>query len=67
MTTDEIMREIVKSKKVYEIYEILSEYIIAENEQLKQGIRECQARLRTIHKINNGKNDAIEILSESKE
>lgn len=67
MTTDEIMSEIMKSKKVHEIYQILSEYIVAENEQLKKDILERQACLRAIYKINNGKNEAIEILSELEE
>ena len=67
MTADEIMSEIMKSKKVHEIYQILSEYIVAENEQLKHDLLERQACLRAIHKINNGKNETIANLSELEE
>ena len=67
MTTDKIMSEIMKNGKAHEIFGILSEYMIAENEQLRQAVLERQACLRAIHKINNGKNEAITYLSELEE
>ena len=63
MTTQEIIREIVSQSKVDEIYKILSDMILEYKKQQANLNAEYRASLRAINKINNGKNDAIDVLS----
>ena len=63
VTTQEIIREIVSQSKVDEIYKILSDMILEYKKQQANLNAEYRACLRAINKINNGKNDVIDVLS----
>ena len=63
MTTQEIIQEIVSQSKVDEIYRILSNMILESKKQQENLNAEYRSCLKAIKKINNGKNDAIDVLS----
>lgn len=64
MTTSEIMEEIVRQNKVDEIFKICSDLLIEQKNNYREAMTEYKACLRAIHKINKGKNDGIDALSE---
>lgn len=64
MTTTEIIEEIIKGDKVEEIFKICSELLIEQKNNYRDTMTEYKACLRAIHKINKGKNDGIDALSE---
>lgn len=64
MTTTEILNEIVKEGKTDEICRILLNMVLADKESIKNECMEYKACLSAIHKINRGKDDAIDALSE---
>ena len=64
MTTQDIIREIVGQVKVDEIYKILSDMILRQKAECNEEIKEYRASLIAIRKINKGKNEAIDALSD---
>lgn len=64
MTTTEIINEIVKEGKTDEICKILLDMVLADKESIKNTNMEYRASLVAIHKINRGKDDTIDALSE---
>lgn len=66
MTTTEIIEEIVRQNKVEEIFKICAELLIEQKNNYRESMTEYKACLRAIHKINNGKNDGIDALSDVK-
>ena len=64
MTTPEIIKEIVRQNKVEEIFKICTEFLIEQKNNYRESMTEYKAFLLAIHKINNGKNDGIDALSE---
>lgn len=64
MTTREIIEEIVRENKVDEIFKICAELLIEQKNNYREAMTEYKACLRAIHKINKGKNDGIDALSE---
>ena len=67
MTTAEIINEIYKNggeNQAEEVLKILMEQMIELKNTYLDKCRERGASLRTIHKINKGKNEAIDSLSE---
>lgn len=64
MTTTEIIKEIIKGDKVEEIFKICSELLIEQKNNYRDTMTEHKACIRAIHKINKGKNDGIDALSE---
>ncbi len=64
MTTSEIIEEIVRQNKVDEIFQICSGLLIEQRNNYREAMTEYKACLRAIHKINKGKNDGIDALSE---
>lgn len=69
MTTSEIINEIYKNggeEQAEEVLKILMEQMIELKNTYLDKCRERGASLRAIHKINKGKNEAIDALSEVK-
>ncbi len=64
MTTTEIIEEIVKENKVEEVFKICAELLIEQKNNYQEAMTEYRACLTAIHKINKGKNDGIDALSE---
>lgn len=64
MTTHEIVKEIISQGKVDEIYKILSDMILRQKAEFNEEIKEYRASLIAIRKINKGKNEAIDALSD---
>lgn len=64
MTTQEIIAEIVNNGKADEVCRILFNMLLEDKKNLKKERQEYRASLVTIHKINKGKNEAIDALSE---
>lgn len=67
MTTSEIINEIYKNggeEQAEEVLKILMEQMIELKSAYLDKCRERGASLREIHKINKGKNEAIDVLSE---
>lgn len=64
VTTHEIVKEIVSQGKVDEIYKILSDMILRQKAECNEEIKEYRASLIAIRKINKGKNEAIDALSD---
>lgn len=64
MKTDEIIEEIVKENKVEEVLKILLDILIEQKNNYKESDLERKASLVAIRKINNGKNEAIDALSD---
>lgn len=64
MTTQEIIQEIVSQHKVDEIYRILSDMILESKKREEKLNAEYRASLIAIRKINKGKNEAIDALSD---
>lgn len=64
MKTDEIIEEIVRENKVEEVLKILLDILIEQNNNYKESDLERKASLVAIRKINNGKNEAIDALSD---
>ena len=64
MATHEIVKEIVSQGKVDEIYKILSDMILRQKAECNEEIKEYRASLIAIRKINKGKNEAIDALSD---
>ena len=67
MTVEEILNEIHKGGYEFSVFEYLSKYLIKENTRLEKQNSEYRATIRTIKKINRGKNDAIDNLCEVEE
>lgn len=64
MTTQDIICEIVSQRKVDEIYKILSDMILRQKKEYNEELKEYRASLIAIRKINKGKNEAIDALSD---
>lgn len=64
MTTQEIINEIVTTGKTEEVCKILFDIILEDKENIMKERKEYKASLVAIHNINQGKNDAIDALSE---
>lgn len=64
MKTDEIIEEIVRENKVEEVLKILLNILIEQKNNYKESDSERKASLVAIRKINNGKNEAIDALSD---
>lgn len=64
MKTDEIIEEIVKENKVEEVLKILLDILIEQKNNYKESNLERKASIVAIRKINNGKNEAIDALSD---
>lgn len=64
MTTQDIIREIIGQGKIDEIYKILSDMILRQKEEYNEELKEYRASLIAIRKINKGKNEAIDALSD---
>lgn len=64
MKTDEIINEIVKTNKVDEILIILLDILIEQKNNYKESDLERKSSLMAIRKINKGKNEAIDALSD---
>lgn len=64
MKTDEIIEEIVRENKVEEVLKILLDILIEQKNNYKESDLERKASLVAIRKINNGKNEAIDALSD---
>lgn len=64
MKTDEIIEEIVRENKVEEVLKILLDILIEQKNNYKESDSERKASLVAIRKINNGKNEAIDALSD---
>lgn len=64
MKTDEIIEEIVRGNKVEEVLKILLDILIEQKNNYKESDLERKASLVAIRKINNGKNEAIDALSD---
>lgn len=64
MKTDEIIEEIVRENKVEEVLKILLDILIEQRNNYKESDLERKASLVAIRKINGGKNEAIDALSD---
>ena len=64
MKTGEIIEEIVKGNQVEEVLKILLDILIEQKNNYKESDSERKASLVAIRKINNGKNEAIDALSD---
>ena len=64
MKTDEIIEEIVRENKAEEVLKILLDILIEQKNSYKESDSERKASLVAIRKINNGKNEAIDALSD---
>lgn len=64
MKTSEIIEEIVKGDHVEEVFRILLDIIIEQKNNYKEGCHEYKSCLRAIHKLNKGRNEGIDSLSE---
>lgn len=64
MKTDEIIEEIVRENKVEEVLKILLDILIEQKNNYKESDLERKASLVAIRKINNGKNEEIDALSD---
>lgn len=64
MKTDEIIEEIVRESKVEEVLKILLDILIEQKNNYKESDLERKASLVAIRKINGGKNEAIDALSD---
>lgn len=64
MKTDEIIEEIVRENKVEEVLKILLDILIEQRNNYKESDLERKASLVAIRKINNGKNETIDALSD---
>lgn len=64
MKTDEIIEEIVRENKVEEVLKILLDILIEQKNNYKESDLERKVSLVAIRKINNGKNEAIDALSD---
>lgn len=64
VTTQEIVKEIVGQGKIDEIYKILSDMILRQKAEWNEELKEYRASLIAIKKINKGKNEAIDALSD---
>lgn len=64
MKTDEIIEEIVRENKVEEVLKTLLDILIEQKNNYKESDLERKASLVAIRKINNGKNEAIDALSD---
>lgn len=64
MKTDEIIEEIVNKNKVEEVLKILLDILIEQKNNYKESDLERKASLVAIRKINRGKNEAIDALSD---
>ncbi len=67
MTVEIILNEIHKGGYEQQVFEYLSKYLIKENARLEKQNSVYKATIRTIKKINRGKNDAIDNLCEVEE
>lgn len=64
MKTDEIIEEIVRENKVEEVLKILLDILIEQKNNYKESDLERKSSLVAIRKINRGKNEAIDALSD---
>ena len=64
VTTQDIIREIIGQGKIDEIYKILSDMILRQKAEYNEELKEYRASLIAIRKINKGKNEAIDALSD---
>lgn len=64
MKTDEIIEEIVRENKVEEVLKILLDILIEQKNNYKESDLERKSSLMAIRKINRGKNEAIDALSD---
>lgn len=64
MKTDEIIEEIVRENNVEEVLKILLDILIEQKNNYKESDSERKASLVAIRKINRGKNEAIDALSD---
>lgn len=64
MKTDEIIEEIVRENKVEEVLKTLLDILIEQKNNYKKSNSERKASLVAIRKINSGKNEAIDALSD---
>ena len=64
MKTDEIIEEIVRENKVEEVLKILLNILVEQKNNYKESDLERKASLVAIRKINGGKNEAIDALSD---
>lgn len=64
MRTENIIEEIIRENKTEEVLKILTDILINQKENYMEAMREYKNSLVAIHKINKGKNEAIDSLSE---
>lgn len=64
MKTSEIIEEIVRGNQTEEVFKILTDLLIEQKNNYKEGMQEYRSCLKAIHKINGGKDDSIDTLSE---
>lgn len=64
MKTGEIVEEIIRGNQAEEVLKILLDILIEQKNNYKESDLERKASLVAIRKINNGKNEAIDALSD---
>lgn len=64
MRTDEIIEEIIRGNQTEEVFKILTDILIEQKTNYMEVMKEYKNSLVAIHKINKGKNEAIDSLSE---
>ena len=64
MKTGEIIQEIIRGNQEEEVIKILLDILIEQKRDCQQSNTERGASLQAIHKINKGKNEAIDALSD---
>lgn len=64
MRTDEIIEEIIRGNQTEEVFKILTDILIEQKTNYMEAMKEYKNSLAAIHKINKGKDEAIDSLSE---
>lgn len=64
MKTNEIIEEIIRGNQLEEVLKILLDILIEQKQNYMESDQERKASLIAIRKINNGKNEAIDALSD---
>lgn len=64
MKTSEIIQEIIRGNQEEEVVKILLDILIEQKHNYMESEQEHKASLEAIHKINKGKNEAIDALSD---
>lgn len=64
MKTNEIIEEIIRGNQLEEVLKILLDILIEQKQNYMESDQERKASLIAIRKINNGKNESIDALSD---